>query len=62
MPHNRIYEPEVNQAAGMVSVQADCSIAEAFVLLQNRALVSGQQLHTVANDTVLRRVRFGPSA
>jgi hypothetical protein len=46
----------------MVSVQADCSIAEAFVLLQNRALVSGQQLHTVANDTVLRRVRFGPSA
>jgi AmiR/NasT family two-component response regulator len=62
MPHNRIYEPEVNQAAGMVSVQADCSIAEAFELLQNRALASGQDLYTIANDTVERRVRFGPSA
>ena len=54
-------DPEVSQAAGMVSVQADCTLEEALGLLQDRALVSGRSIYDVANDTVERRVRFGPS-
>jgi hypothetical protein len=62
MPDSGLNEPQVHQAAGMVSVQAECTLAEALVLLQNRALVSGRSLHDIASDTVERRVRFGLSA
>jgi hypothetical protein len=54
-------DPEVSQAAGMVSVQADCTLEEALGLLRDRAQVSGQSIYDIANDTVERRVRFGPS-
>jgi hypothetical protein len=62
MTSGALHDPQVNQAAGMISVQADCTLAEAIVLLQNRALVSGQSVHEIALETVERRIRFGPSA
>ena len=52
--------PLVNQASGMVSVQAECSIDEALVMMKERAAVSGQTLLEIAGDTVERRIRFGP--
>ena len=55
------HDPLVNQAAGMVSVQADCSIGDALEMLQARSLVSGESLVEIAEATVQRRVRFGPA-
>ena len=53
--------PQVNQAAGMVSVQADCTIDEALEMLKARALVSGRSLEDVAEATVQHLLRFGPT-
>jgi hypothetical protein len=44
----------------MVSVQAQCTVEAALVLLKERALVSGQTLSEIAAGTVARRIRFGP--
>jgi hypothetical protein len=49
----------VIQAAGMVSVQAECSVDEAVVLMEERALVSGQTREAIARAVVERRIRFG---
>jgi hypothetical protein len=49
----------VNQAAGMVSVQADCMIQDALVLMSTRADESGITLDEVAAAVVDRSVRFG---
>jgi hypothetical protein len=43
----------------MVSVQAECTLDEALVMLKERAQVSGQTLAEVAAATVERRIRFG---
>jgi len=62
MPDSAMDDPVVNQAAGMISVQADCTLSEALALLQERALVSGQSVYEIAIATVERRARFGPGA
>jgi hypothetical protein len=51
--------PRVIQAAGMVSVQADCSGEEAVALLQRRAEVFDREVEDLAEAVVDRRVRFG---
>lgn len=48
----------VNQAAGMVMVQLDCSLAEAFVQLRGHALGTGQTISAVASAIVDRRLRL----
>jgi hypothetical protein len=52
--------PVVSQASGMVSVQAECTVGEALVLMKERAQVSGESLLAIAEATVDRRIRFGP--
>jgi hypothetical protein len=54
------HHPLVSQASGMVSVQAECSIDEALVLMKDRAVVAGESLLEIAKATVDRRIRFGP--
>lgn len=49
----------VLQAAGMVSVQADCSVDEAVVLMDERAQVIGQSREAIATGVVERLIRFG---
>jgi AmiR/NasT family two-component response regulator len=49
----------VNQACGMVSVQAACSMDEALVLMQDRATVQGQMLEEIAAGVIDRSIRFG---
>jgi ANTAR domain len=60
VPTSDEHSPQVSQASGMVSVQAQCSVDEALVMLKERAQVSGQTLAEVAAATVERRIRFGP--
>jgi len=43
----------------MVSVQADCSLDEALVLMQERASVHGLTLKEVADAVVEHLIRFG---
>ncbi len=53
----------VHQAAGMVSVQLDVSVAEALLRLRARAFATETPLTEVAQDVVDRRLRFAdPSA
>ena len=54
------HHPIVSQASGMVSVQAECTLDEALVLMKERALVAGESLLDIAEATVDRRIRFGP--
>ena len=42
-------------------MQADCTLDEAMTMLRDRALVSGQSVDEIADATIERRVRFGPS-
>jgi hypothetical protein len=50
----------VHQAAGMVSVQLDCSIEDAFVRLRATAFTEANTIDAVAREVVERRVRFEP--
>jgi hypothetical protein len=49
----------VNQASGMVSVQADCTIDEAVLLMQDRAATMGQTLDEIAAAVIDCSIRFG---
>ena len=62
MPTEDELSASVSQAAGMVSVQAECTVAEALVLMKDRAQVTGMQLLDVAAETLEHRIRFGPTA
>lgn len=58
-------EPErrwgvVHQATGMVSVQLDTDLGEAFLRLRAHAYLSGLRLSEVAVEVVARRLRFAP--
>jgi AmiR/NasT family two-component response regulator len=53
-------DTRVAQAAGMVSVQAECTVDEAYELLRKHARASLQSLADVAADVVERRTRFSP--
>jgi hypothetical protein len=50
----------VSQATGMVSAQAECSLAVAFDLLRERAFSIGQQLELTALDVLDGVIRFDP--
>ena len=50
--------PVVHQASGMVSVQAECTVDEAFTMLYERALVSGQSVKDIAVAVVERTIRL----
>jgi GAF domain len=48
----------VHNAAGMVSVQLDISIAEALVRLRAAAFASGRPVDEIAQDVIARRISF----
>lgn len=50
----------VHQATGMVSVQLDSDLGEAFLRLRAHAYLTGRRLSEVAADVVARRLRFTP--
>lgn len=52
----------VHQAAGMVSVQLDVTVAEALVRLRAHAFASNRLVAEIAQDVVSRRLRFGPAS
>ena len=49
----------VTEAQGMVSVQADCTLDEALVLMIERANVQRETLTEIAEAVLERRIRFG---
>lgn len=51
---------EVYQAIGMISVQLDVDLEEAFVRLRAHAFASGVALGATAGDVVNRRLRLDP--
>lgn len=48
------------QAAGMVSVQAECSVQDAAVLIEQRAHSMGWTVDRVARGVVEKLLRFAP--
>lgn len=48
-----------HQAVGMVSVQLECSLAEAMVALRSRAYAEGLSVAAMAREVVARRARLG---
>src|SRR4051794_14681949 len=52
------YRFVVHQAAGMISVQLDVSVAEALIRLRARAFANDRPINDLARDVVARRVRF----
>jgi AmiR/NasT family two-component response regulator len=48
----------VAQASGMVSVQAECSLDEAFVMIEERAQTIDLTTEEVAKSVVDRQFRF----
>lgn len=49
----------VNQAQGMISVQADCTLAAALQMMTDRAIVSRCTVTDIAVATVDGSIRFG---
>ena len=56
------FQHVVHQAAGMVSIQLDVSIAQALVRLRAHAFGNDRPLTAVAQDVVARRLRFSIDA
>jgi hypothetical protein len=52
------YDPKVNQAAGMVSVQAGCLIEDAFVLMFARADTLDMSIADLAAGVLDRSITF----
>ena len=50
---------KVVQAAGMISVQANCTLDEAVALMERRAHSTRQTRAQIADAVVARRIRFG---
>jgi hypothetical protein len=48
----------LHNAAGMVSVQLDVSVAEALIRLRAHAFATGRALDDIANEVVARRLRI----
>ncbi len=61
MTQKDFHHPRVNQAAGMISVQAGCTTDEALLILRERAAATGESLDDLALATVERRLRFEPA-
>jgi hypothetical protein len=56
-----LHSAEVNQAAGMVSVQADCGIEQALAIMTERAKFAGLSLDEIAAGVVDRSIWFTES-
>lgn len=56
------YRAEIDQAAGILTVQLGIGIDEAFVRLRAHAYAQGRRLAPVAADVVARRLRLSPDA
>ncbi len=52
------YRAEIDQASGMISVQLEVDIEEAFVRLRGHAYAHDRSLSAVARDVVAHRLRF----
>jgi hypothetical protein len=53
-----LHSPQVHQATGMISVQLDVGMQDAFARLRARAFADRRPLAEVAGDVVARRLRF----
>jgi hypothetical protein len=53
-----LHSAEVNQAAGMVSVQAGCGIDQALAMMRERATFAGLGLDAIAAGVVDRSIWF----
>jgi hypothetical protein len=49
---------KVMQAAGMVSVQANCTVDEAMTLMEERARATNQTRRQIAEAVIARTIRF----
>jgi hypothetical protein len=54
------YRAEIDQAGGILTVQLELGIDEAFVRLRAYAYTQGRRLADVATDVVAHRLRFSP--
>jgi len=54
------YRAEIDQATGILTVQLEVGIDEAFVRLRAYAFTHGRRLAEVAADVVAHRLRFSP--
>jgi hypothetical protein len=52
------YSAHVRQAQGVVSVQADCTMAEALILMERRSRELNVPLEELAVDVIAHRVWF----
>ena len=50
---------EIHQAAGMVSIQADCELEQAYVLMSDRAAVARVSIEEIAMAVLDKSIRFG---
>jgi hypothetical protein len=53
---------KVRNAAGMVSVQAQCSVDHAMLLMRERAVIQGRTLYQIAVAVLDRTINFGEAA
>ena len=53
-----LYGLRVHQATGMVAVQANCPIPEAFALIRDQAEEDGCSIERTAHEVIERRLRF----
>jgi hypothetical protein len=58
--HNGDLSVAFHQATGMVSVQADCRVEAAVVLIERRAAADGISVEQVAQDVIDRQTHFRP--
>ncbi len=56
------YSVRVHQAAGMVSIQADCELEQAYVLMSDRSAVGQVTLDEIAAAVLDRSIHFGPES
>ncbi len=57
-PNSETQSDRVAQASGMVSVQAECSLGEAIVMIEERARAIDLTTEEVADSVVDRQFRF----
>jgi hypothetical protein len=56
-----LHAPQVHQATGMIAMQLDVAMEDAFVRLRSAAFAAHRPLAELAGDVVARRVRFHPN-
>jgi hypothetical protein len=56
-----LHAPQVHQATGMIAMQLDVAMEDAFVRLRAAAFAAHRPLAELATDVVARRVRFHPN-